>query len=73
MAGAALYNVYGGVDAAVGHVAVEMEFHIAGALELFVDEVVEAAAGVDECGGDDGKTAAVFTVAGGAEEFLGWV
>jgi hypothetical protein len=47
-----------------------VDFHVAGALELLVDHVVHAAAGVDEGGGDDGQRAAFLDVARGAEEAL---
>jgi hypothetical protein len=47
-----------------------VDFHVAGALELFVDHVVHAAAGVDQGGGDDGQRAAFLDVASGAEEAL---
>src|SRR5688500_3799621 len=46
------------VDALLVHAAVEVDLHVAGALELLVDHVVHAAAGVDERGGDDGERAA---------------
>ena len=47
-----------------------MDFHVAGALELFVDHVVHARAGVDQRGGNDGERAAFLDVAGRAEETL---
>src|SRR3989304_1490552 len=47
------------------------ELHVAGALELLVDPLVHAAAGVDEAVGDDRQAAALVGVAGGAEEALG--
>ena len=47
-----------------------MDFHVAGALELFENHVVHAAAGIDQRGGDDGERAALFDVARGAEEAL---
>ena len=60
-----------GIDALLGDAAVEVELHVAGALELLVDHVVHARAGVDQGGGDDGQRAAFLDVAGGAEEALG--
>ena len=50
-----------------------MDLHVAGALEFLVYDIVHPAAGLDEGGGDDGKAAAVFDVAGCAEEPLGLV
>ena len=52
----------------LGEVAVEADFHVAGALEFLEDDVIHAAFGFDEAGGDDGEAAALFEVAGGAEE-----
>ena len=40
-------------DAAVGQLAVEHQLHVAGALELLEDQLVHAAAGVDQRGADD--------------------
>ena len=48
-----------------------MELHVAGALELLVDDLVHLGAGVDEGGRDDGDGAALLDVAGSAEEALG--
>ena len=65
-------GVDGREDAAgVGQVAVELELHVAGALELLKDDLVHLGAGVDEGGGEDGERAAVFDVAGRAQETLG--
>ena len=50
-----------------------MDFHVAGAFELFVDHVVHAAAGLDKAGGEDGHAAALLGVSGRAEETLGRV
>ena len=55
LAGAGVGEVDRGEDATVGHVAIEDQFHIAGAFELFKDDLVAAGAGVDEAGGDDGE------------------
>jgi hypothetical protein len=56
--------------ALVGDLAVEDDFRIAGALELFEDHFVHAAAGIDQRGGDDGQRAAFLDVARRAEEAL---
>jgi hypothetical protein len=53
------------------HLAVEDDFRVTGALELFEDHLVHAAAGVDQRGGDDGQRAALLDVARRAEEALG--
>ena len=68
-------DVDGGERAALLELAVEDHLGVAGALELFVDHVVHAAAGVDETGGEDrerarGLAVRAFDVAGGAEEAL---
>src|SRR3984893_5626785 len=55
-------------NALVGEAAVQVDFHVAGALELFKDDVVHAAAGVDQRGGDDGERAAFFNVTGCGKE-----
>jgi hypothetical protein len=48
-----------------------VELHVAGALELLVDDVIHAAAGINQAGGDDRQTAAALDVAGSAKEALG--
>ena len=62
-----------GEDAPLGQLAVEVQLHVAGALELLVDHVVHAAAGIHQAGGDDRQAAAFLDVAGRAEEALGRV
>ena len=52
---AGLGDVEGGEDALVGQAAFEGEFHVAGAFELFEDDLIHAGAGVDEAGGEDGE------------------
>ena len=69
-AGAGAVDVDGREDAPLGDLALEVDFHVAGALELLVDHIVHARAGLDQRGGDDGQAAAFLDVAGGAEEFL---
>src|SRR5579862_3743733 len=53
--------------------AVEVELHVAGALELLVDHVVHPAAGVDQRRRDDRDAAALLDLPRGAEEALGAV
>ena len=60
-----------GEDALVRELAVEDDFRVAGALELFEDHFVHAAAGIDQRGRDDGQRAALLDVARRAEEALG--
>ena len=57
-----------GENAAVHQRAVKMDFHVAGAFELFKDDFVHARSGVHERGRDDGKRAAFLDVARRAEE-----
>ena len=66
-------GIDGREDAAVGEVAVELELHVARALELLEDDLVHLGAGVDERRGEDGEAAAPLDVAGGAQEALGRV
>ena len=66
-----LRDVDRGEHAAVRELAIEVDFRVARALELFEDDFVHARAGVDERGGDDGQRAAFFDVTRGAEEPLG--
>ncbi len=70
LAGARAGHVDGGEDALLHQAAVEVDLHVAGALELLEDDLVHPAAGVDQRGGDDGEAAAVLDVARGAEELL---
>ena len=70
-AGAGLADVDGGPDAAVGQLAIEHQFHVAGALELLENQLVHAAAGVDQRGADDRQRAAFLEEPGRGEELLG--
>jgi hypothetical protein len=53
-----------------GELTVELELHVAGALELLEDHLVHPRAGLDQRGREDGERATVLDVAGGAEELL---
>src|SRR5690606_31834319 len=57
-------------DALVGNLAVEHDFAVTGALEFFEDDLVHAAAGVDQRGGNDRQAAALLDVARGSEKAL---
>ncbi len=59
----------GGENAQFGDGAVEVDLHVAGALEFLKNEIVHAAVGLDEGRGEDGEAAALLHVARGAEEF----
>ena len=48
-----------------------MDLHVAGALELLIDDVVHAAAGLHQGRGDNGQAPAALDVPGRAEEPLG--
>ena len=48
-----------------------MDFHIAGAFELFKNHIIHAAAGVDERGSNDGQAAAFLNIPGCSEKPLG--
>src|SRR5262245_12807087 len=67
---AALEDFDGREHALVGELPVEMDFHVAGALELLEDHVVHARAGVDERGRHDRQRPTFFDVARRAEEAL---
>src|SRR3954469_6085382 len=70
LAGAGRVDVHRGEDALVRQLAVELELHVAGALELLEDNLVHPGAGLDQRGGEDRQRAAVLDVAGGTEEAL---
>src|SRR6185312_15995645 len=63
-------HVDGGINALLDEPAIEVEFAVAGSLELLEDHLVHAAAGIDEGGGENGQAAAFLDVAGGAKEPL---
>src|SRR5664280_857513 len=69
--GAGALDVDSREDALLGELAVQDELAVAGALELLVDDIVHAGAGVDEARTDDRERAALFDVSRGAEEALG--
>lgn len=54
-AGAGGGEVDGGEESSLGDFSVEDEFHVAGAFELFEDDLIAYGAGIDEAGGDDGQ------------------
>src|SRR4029453_216864 len=64
-------HVEGREDALLSRLAIEDELRVAGALELLVDHVVHARAGVDEAGADDRQRTTFLDLARGAEEALG--
>src|SRR5262249_45719541 len=68
LAGARAGDIHGREHAAIHQAAVEVDLHVAGALELLEDDLVHPAAGVDQRGPEDGEAPALLDVAGGAEE-----
>src|SRR6185312_13725043 len=70
LTGTGRVDVHRGEDALVGELPVELELHVAGALELLEDHLVHAGPGVHQRGGEDGQRAAVLDVAGRTEEAL---
>ena len=52
---AALGDIDGWEHALVHQLAIQMDFHVAGAFELFENHVVHAAPGVDQRRRDDGE------------------
>ena len=73
VAGTGLDGIDSREDSTVGQVAVELELHVAGALELLEDDLVHLGPGVDQRGCQDGERAAVLDVAGGTQKALGRV
>src|SRR5262245_32906407 len=63
-------DVHGREHAPVHQAPVEVDLHVPGAFELLEDDLVHAAAGVDERGADDGEAPTLLDVARGAEELL---
>ena len=61
------------VDTFVGELAVELELHVARALELFENHLVHLRTGVDQRRGDDRQRPFLLRVAGCTEETLGFV
>src|SRR4051812_35151469 len=55
LTGAGALDIDGREDTLVDQFAVENDFHVAGALELFEDDFVHARPGVNQGGGDDGE------------------
>src|SRR5690606_4224950 len=70
LAGAGVVDVDGREDPTVRQLPVELELHVAGALELLEDHLVHARAGLHERSGQDRQRSAVLDVAGGTEELL---
>ncbi len=67
---AGLVDVDGGEDPLLGQLAVEVDLHVARALEFLEDHLVHSGAGLDQRSGDDGETPSELDVAGRAEEAL---
>src|SRR4051794_17975579 len=70
LAGAGARDVDRRERALVGHLAVEDELGVAGALEFLEDHFVHARAGIDQGGRDDGQRAAFLDIARRTEEAL---
>ena len=68
LARAGTLDVDRGENAAIHQRAVQMHLHVAGALELFKNDFIHAAAGVHQRGGDDGQRPAFLDVARRAEK-----
>ncbi len=63
-------NIDGREDTLIDQLAVENDFHVARAFELFEDHFIHPRARIDKRRRDDGEGAALFDVAGGTEETL---
>ena len=71
LTGRGALDIDGREDALFEQAPVERNLLIAGALELFEDDLVHPAAGIDQRGRDNRQAAAVLGIARGAENFLG--
>src|ERR1700712_3900054 len=69
-AGAGAVDVDGREHALFGDLAIQRQFHVAGAFEFFVDHFVHLRAGFNQRGSDDGQRAAFFDVRSRTEETL---
>ena len=69
--GPGLHDIDGREYTALGELAVKDQFHISGALELFIDDIVHLGSGIDQGGGKDRKAAAFSHISRRAEESLG--
>src|SRR5437899_10096474 len=56
-------DVYRRENAAIHQRAIQMDFHIAGAFELFEDDFIHSRASIDERRGNDGQRAALLDIA----------
>ena len=70
-ASAGATDIDGGVDALLGDLAIQVQFLVAGALKLFVDDFIHFRAGVHQGGGDNTQAATFLDITGGTEEALG--
>ena len=70
---ATCHDVYGREDALVGQSAVELQFHVTRALELFENHFVHLGTSVGQCSGNDGQRTSTLNVARSTEEALGLV
>ena len=70
LAGAGGIHVDSREHPALGDLAIQFQFGVAGALELLEDHRVAGGTGLDHGGGDDGQGATVLDIAGSPEEPL---
>src|SRR3546814_20330923 len=63
-------SVERGEDALVGDLAVKHDFAIAGALELFEDDLIHTAARINQSRGNNGERTTFFDIASCTEETL---
>ena len=68
--GTGLLDAHRGEKPAVRELPVQVDFHVARALEFLEDNLVHSASGLDEGRGDDGETPPLLHVSGGAEKAL---
>jgi hypothetical protein len=71
LAGAGAFHIDTGEDASVDEGPVEVDLHIAGALEFLENDLIHPGSGIDEGGREDCQGSAFLDVTGGAEEAFG--
>ena len=67
------HQVHRRKDSLVGQVAVQLQFHVAGSLELFEDDIVHLGSCLRKGGGQNGERTAILDIPGRTEETFGFL
>ena len=67
----ALVDQDGRINALFSHAPVKVNLTVARAFELFVNDLIHAAAGVNQCGADDGQRTAFFDISRSTKKAFG--